>query len=80
MTKLYDLARYLEIQRRIPAPVRKVWPVFLDMNRWYVDYHWDWVSGPLYEGVGLQEGQILKATPLYGAALNDSTLFFTKSS
>jgi hypothetical protein len=58
MAQSYELAEYLVIERTIPAPLRKVWPVFLDMNRWYVDYHWDWISGPPYEGVGLQEGQV----------------------
>ena len=76
MTQSYELAEYLVIERTIPAPVRKVWPVFLDMNRWYVDYHWDWISGPPYAGVGLQEGQVLKATPLYGVALDDPALFY----
>jgi hypothetical protein len=76
MTQSYELAEYLVIERTIPAPVRDVWPVFLDMNRWYVDYHWDWISGPPYEGVGLQEGQVLKATPLYGVALDDPALFY----
>jgi hypothetical protein len=76
MTHSYELAEYLWIERSIPAPLRKVWPVFLDMNRWYTDYHWDWISGPRYEGVGLQEGQLLKATPLYGVALDDQALFY----
>jgi hypothetical protein len=53
MMPSYELAEYLLIERTIPAPVRHVWPVFLDMNRWYMDYHWDWISGPPYEGVGL---------------------------
>jgi hypothetical protein len=76
MTNSYELAEYLSIARTLPAPVRNVWPVFLDMNRWYTDYHWDWISGPAYEGVGLQEGQVLRATPLYGAGLQDSTLYY----
>jgi hypothetical protein len=76
MAQSYELAEYLVIERTIAAPVRKVWPVFLDMNRWYVDYHWDWISGPPYEGGGLQEGQVLKATPLYGIALDDRALFY----
>jgi hypothetical protein len=76
MTHSYELAEYLGIERTIPAPLRKVWPVFLDMNRWYTDYHWDWISGPPYEGVGLQDGQLLKATPLYGVALDDQALFY----
>ena len=76
MTKSYELAEYLSIERTIPAPVRRVWPVFLDMNRWYTDYHWEWVSGPPYEGVGLQEGQVLRANPLYGVGLEDSTLYY----
>jgi hypothetical protein len=76
MTNAYELAEYLSIERTIPAPVRKVWPVFLDMNRWYTDYHWDWISGPPYEGVGLQEGQVLRANPLYGVGLQDSTLYY----
>jgi hypothetical protein len=76
MTNSYELAEYLSIARTIPAPVRKVWPVFLDMNRWYTDYHWEWISGPPYEGVGLQEGQVLRANPLYGVGLQDSTLYY----
>ena len=56
--------------------MRAVWPAFLDMNQWYADYHWDWISGPPYDGVGLQEGQVLKATPLYGAGLEDPSLFY----
>jgi hypothetical protein len=76
MTQSYELAEYLTIERRMPAPVQKVWPVFLDMNRWYEDYHWDWISGPPYEGIGLQEGQVLKATPTYGAALGNPSLFY----
>jgi len=28
---------------------------------------------PPYEGVGLQEGQVLRANPLYGVGLQDST-------
>ena len=76
MTNSYELAEYLSIERTIPAPVRKVWPVFLDMNRWYTDYHWEWISGPPYEGVGLQEGQVLRASPLYGVGLEDSTLYY----
>jgi hypothetical protein len=76
MENSYELAEYLSIARTIPAPVRKVWPVFLDMNRWYTDYHWDWISGPPYEGVGLQEGQVLRANPLYGVGLQDSTLYY----
>jgi hypothetical protein len=76
MTNSYELAEYLSIERTIPAPVRRVWPVFLDMNRWYTDYHWEWVSGPPYEEVGLQEGQVLRANPLYGAGLEDSTLYY----
>jgi hypothetical protein len=63
VTDSYELAEYLGIERKIGAPVREVWPIFLDMNRWYTDYHWDWISGPSYEGIGLQEGQVLKATP-----------------
>jgi hypothetical protein len=76
VTDSYELAEYLGIERKIGAPVREVWPIFLDMNRWYTDYHWDWISGPSYEGIGLQEGQVLKATPLYGVALGDPTLFY----
>jgi hypothetical protein len=72
----YELAEYLSVRKTISAPVSKVWSVFLDMNQWYTDYHWDWVSGPPYQGVGLQEGQVLKASPLYGAGLQDPTLFF----
>ena len=76
MTDSYELAEYLYTQTTIPAPLRAVWPAFLDMNRWYTDYHWDWISGPPYDGIGLQEGQVLKATPLYGAALEDPSLFY----
>lgn len=76
MTNAYELAEYLSIERTLPAPVRKVWPLFLDMNRWYTDYHWDWISGPPYEGTGLQEGQVLRANPLYGVGLQDSTLYY----
>jgi hypothetical protein len=76
MTISYELAEYLSVKRTIGAPVGRVWPVFLDMNRWYTDYHWDWVSGPPYEGVGLQEGQTLKASPLYGVGMQDPTLYF----
>jgi hypothetical protein len=76
MTNSYELGEYLYTEATIRAPVRTVWPVFLDMNRWYTDYHWDWISGPLYDGVGLQEGQVLKAIPLYGAALEDPSLFY----
>jgi hypothetical protein len=76
MMNSYELAEYLSIERTIPAAVRKVWPVFLDMNRWYTDYHWEWISGPPYEGVGLQEGQVLRANPLYGVGLQDSTLYY----
>jgi hypothetical protein len=76
MPEFYELTEYLWMERRIPAPVRNVWPVFLDMNRWYTDYHWDWISGPPYADVGLREAQVLKARPLYGAALEDSSLFY----
>ena len=76
MINSYELAEYLSIERTIPAPVRTVWAVFFDMNRWYTDYHWDWISGPPYEGVGLQEGQVLRANPLYGAGLQDPTLYY----
>ncbi len=41
MTISYELAEYLSLKKTIGAPVRRVWPVFLDMNRWYTDYHWD---------------------------------------
>src|ERR1700692_4012021 len=61
MTNSYELGEYLYTETTIRAPVRTVWPVLLDMSRWYTDYHWDWISGPLYDGVGLQEGQVLKA-------------------
>src|ERR1700692_4111967 len=74
MTNSYELGEYLYTETTIRAPVRTVWPVLLDMSRWYTDYHWDWISGPLYDGVGLQEGQVLKAIPLYGAALEDPSL------
>lgn len=76
MTDSHELAEYLYTETTIAAPVRAVWPAFLDMNRWYTDYHWDWISGPPYDGVGLQEGQVLKATPLYGAGLEDPSLFY----
>jgi hypothetical protein len=76
MTNSYELGEYLYTETTIRVPVRTVWPVSLDMNRWYTDYHWDWISGPLYDGVGLQEGQVLKAIPLYGAALEDPSLFY----
>jgi hypothetical protein len=76
MSISYELAEYLSLKRTIGAPVTKVWPVFLDMNRWYTDYHWDWISGPPYQGVGLQEGQVLKATPLYGVGMLDPTLYY----
>jgi hypothetical protein len=76
MTKSYELGEYLYTETTILAPVRTVWPAFLDMNRWYSDYHWDWVSGPPYDGVGLQEGQVLKAIPLYGVGLEDPSLFY----
>jgi hypothetical protein len=76
MTRSYELAEYLSLTRSIRAPVHEVWPVFLDMNRWYTDYHWDWISGPAYAGIGLQEGQVLKATPLYGVGLQDPSLFY----
>ena len=76
MTKPYELAEYLSIERTIPAPVQKVWPLFLDMNRWYTDYHWDWISGPSYDGIGLHEGQLLKAIPLYGVGLQDPSLYY----
>ena len=76
MTIPYELAEYLSVKKAIGAPVGKVWPVFLDMNRWYTDYHWDWISGPPYQGVGLQEGQVLKASPLYGVGIQDPTLYY----
>jgi len=76
MTNSYELGEYLYTETTIRAPVRTVWPVFLDMNRWYTDYHWDWISGPPYDGIGLQEGQVLKAIPMYGAALEDPSLFY----
>lgn len=72
----FELTEYLSTHADIAAPVATVWPMFLDMNRWYTDYHWDSLSGPDYGSVGLQEGQVLKATPLYGAGLADPTLFF----
>jgi hypothetical protein len=50
MTDSYELAEYIYTETTIPAPVRAVWPAFLDMNRWYTDYHWDWISGPPYDG------------------------------
>jgi hypothetical protein len=31
----YELGEYLYTETTIRAPVRTVWPVFLDMNRWY---------------------------------------------
>jgi hypothetical protein len=74
--KPYELGEYLSTSADIAAPVAAVWPLHLDMNRWYTDYHWDWVSGPPYSGIGLQQGQILKASPLYGAGLDDPTLFY----
>jgi hypothetical protein len=76
MTPSHELAEYLSLKKVIGAPVHKVWPVFLDMNRWYTDYHWDWVSGPQYADIGLQEGQVLKAIPLYGVGLHEPALFF----
>ena len=76
MTISYELAEYLSLKKAIRAPVGKVWRVFLDMNRWYTDYHWDWISGPPYAGMGIQEGQVLKARPLYGVGLQDPTLFY----
>jgi hypothetical protein len=76
MNTSYELAEYLSVRETIGAPVERIWPVFLDMNQWYTDYHWDWISGPPYEGVGLQEGQVLKAVPLYGSGLQDPTLYY----
>jgi hypothetical protein len=76
MTISYELAEYLSLRKTIGAPVRRVWPVFLDMNRWYTDYRWDWISGPPYQGVGLQEAQVLKASPLYGVGMQDPTLYY----
>ena len=76
MTTSYELAEYLSLKKTIGAPVGEVWPVFLDMNRWYTDYRWDWISGPPYQGVGLQEGQVLKASPLYGVGMQDPTLYY----
>jgi hypothetical protein len=76
MTNPYELAEYIATAATIPAPVRRVWPLFLDMNRWYTDYRWEWVSGPPYGDIGLQEGQVLKASPLYGAGLLDASLFY----
>jgi hypothetical protein len=76
MKKPYELTEYLTTGADIDAPLITVWPLYLDMNRWYTDYHWDSVSGPPYAGIGLQEGQILKATPLYGTGLSDPTLFY----
>ncbi len=72
----FELTEYLATHADIAAPAATVWPIFLDMNCWYTDYHWDSLSGPAYGSVGLQEGQILKATPRYGAALADPELFF----
>jgi hypothetical protein len=72
----YELAEYIYTESTFRAPVNTVWSKFLDMNRWYTDYHWDWISGPPYEGFGLQEGQVLKATPLYGTGLDDPSLFY----
>ena len=76
MTISYELAEYLSVKKTIGAPVGRVWPVFMDMNQWYTDYHWEWISGPPYEGVGLQEGQVLKASPLYGVGMQDPTLYY----
>lgn len=76
MTDSYELGEYIYTETTISAPVPAVWPVFLDMNRWYTDYHWDWISGPPYDGVGLQEGQVLKATPQYGVGLEDASLWY----
>lgn len=76
MTDLYELGEYIYTETTICAPVPAVWPLFLDMNRWYTDYHWDWISGPPYDGVGLQERQVLKATPQYGAGLEDASLWY----
>lgn len=76
MARVYELAEYLQTERVIQAPARRLWPVFLDMNGWYTDYHWDWISGAPYGNVGLQEGQVLKVTPLYGAGLRDPSLFY----
>ncbi len=72
----FELTEYLATHADIAAPVATVWPMFLDMNRWYTDYHWDSLSGPDYGSVGLQEGQVLKTTPRYGVGLADPTLFF----
>jgi hypothetical protein len=76
MNDSYELGEYIYTETTIAAAVRTVWPVFLDMNRWYTDYHWEWISGPRYDGVGLQEGQVLEATPLYGAGLEDASLYY----
>jgi hypothetical protein len=76
VNKPYELAEYLATGADIDAPLAVVWPLYLNMNRWYTDYHWDWISGPPYGEIGLQEGQVLKASPLYGAGLNDPSLFY----
>jgi hypothetical protein len=35
-----------------------------------------WISGPPYDGAGLQEGQVFKATPQYGVGLDDASLWY----
>ena len=76
MSEVYELGEYLETSAEIDAPLAIVWPLYLDMNRWYTDYRWEWVSGPPYAETGLQEGQVLKVIPLYGAALSDPSLWY----
>jgi hypothetical protein len=62
VTDSYELGEYIYTETTISAPVAAVWPVFLDMNRW--------------DDVGLQEGQVLKATPQYGVGLEDASLWY----
>jgi hypothetical protein len=44
-----------------PAELKRVWPVFRDVRRWYTEYDWLVVDGPPYgKSGGLAEGQTVE--------------------
>ena len=50
--------------------------MFLDINRWYNEYGFQWYSGPQYSSTGIKEGQVLKVIPMLESIQSETDVYY----
>ena len=87
MTAEYGIAEELttsdwaiHTETTIDRPIKDVWPIFVDLKKWYREYSLEVIAGePYRDGVGLREGQEIIVIPLYQLPIPESAPESSKS-